>query len=50
MFYHAHTSHLLDADHRVIETVQQIVAVLVLAQIPVTALTLWKVPSFGGNQ
>jgi hypothetical protein len=47
---HAHTSHLLDADNGVVETIQQIVAVLVSTQIPIAPLALWKVPRFGGNQ
>jgi hypothetical protein len=50
MCNHAHTSHLLDADDGVIETVQQIIAVLILAEIPIATLTLWKVSRFGGDQ
>jgi hypothetical protein len=49
MFYHAHTSHLLDADDGGVETVQQIVAVFVLAKIPIAPLTLWEVSRFCGD-
>jgi hypothetical protein len=47
---HAHTSHLLDADHRVIETIQQVSTMLVLSEVPIAPLALWKVSRFGGNQ
>jgi hypothetical protein len=50
MFYHAHHSHLLDANDRVIETVEQVSTMLVLSEVPVTPLACWKVARFGGNQ
>jgi hypothetical protein len=49
MFYHAHTSHLLDADDSGVETVQQIVAVRVATEIPIAPLALWQVSRFCGD-
>jgi hypothetical protein len=50
MFYHAHRSHLLNANDGVIETVEQVSTMLVLSEVPVTPLALWKVSRFGGDQ
>jgi len=50
MVNHAHDSHLFDTDDSVIETVEQVVAVLISTQIPVASFALRKVSRFGGDK